>query len=330
MKASWVAALFLGFLFWLMGGKPAFAQGEIDTPDDRRYFPATRHWVGGNFLAAYDAVPDPMLVYGNPITEAFWDTSIDPLHPRLVQYFEKARFELAPENPPELRVVISELGRLVYTPGQSLPTPENFPACRNFPETGKRVCYTFLDFFEDHGGVAQFGYPISNFEIHDQRIVQYFQRARFEWHPELPAGQKVQLTHLGSLYFDLIGEDPERKKPAPPDPGERPQTILELKVRAYPAKPVLPKSGVQTIYITVRDQNMIPVPDAEITLTIKLPSGTKQAIFVNTPTDKHGIASYTFDFKDQPPGMVEILVTATHINSTNIQEQTVTSFRIWK
>ena len=107
---------------------------------------------------AYESISEPELIYGFPITKMYLDTNKD----HLVQYFEKARFEYIPENPPELRVQISDLGRLMYTPGQSLPTPENFPACRNYPETKKRVCYAFLTFFDEYGGVGQFGYPISN------------------------------------------------------------------------------------------------------------------------------------------------------------------------
>jgi hypothetical protein len=47
----------------------------------------------------------------------------------------------------------------------------------------------FLAYWNTHGGLAQFGYPLSE-EFSEQLedgqtyTVQYFERARFEWHPE--------------------------------------------------------------------------------------------------------------------------------------------------
>jgi hypothetical protein len=326
MKASWASVLLLSFVMLLVGGKPSFAQGEVPTPEDRRYFPETGHFVSGEFLQTYESIPNPELIYGLPITRAYLDTRKN----RIVQYFENARFEYVAENPAELRVQISELGRLMYTPGQSLPTPENFPACRNYPETRKRICYAFLAFFDRHGGVAQFGYPISNFEIQDQRIVQYFQRARLEWHPELPAGDRVQVSDLGRQYFILMEEDPNYREIEEPFDGKkgdnRVQTILGLDVRAYVDQPVLPQSGQVTIAVTVRDQNLIPVTDATITMTVKLPSGEEQRIIFD-PTDENGISKYSLKFDNEPLGLADIRVKATY---HEIQKKALTSFRIWR
>ena len=327
MKVSWIAVLLSSFLVLLIGGKPSFAQGEIPTPEGRRYFAESGHFVSGEFLQAYESIPHPGLIYGLPITRAYLDTNKD----HLIQYFENARFEYIPDNPPELRVQVSDLGWLTYTPGQPLPTPENFPACRNYPETKKRVCYSFLAFFDEHGGVGQFGYPISNFEVHEQRIVQYFQRARLEWHPELTAGQRVRVTDLGRRYFILMDGDPDVLTPedvfADNDDNNRVQVILDLNVRAYAEKPVLPQTGKVTIDIIVRDQNLIPVPGAEITMTVKLPSGKEQRIFLDKRTDENGIIKYTIDFKNQPMGIAEVRVKAAY---QEFQKKALTSFRIWR
>jgi hypothetical protein len=327
MKVTGIAILLFSFLVILTGGKPSFAQGEIPTPEDRRYFPQTGHYVSGEFLQVYESIPNPELIYGYPITRAYLDANKG----RLIQYFENARFEYVPENLPELRVQISELGRLLYIPGQSLPTPENFPACRNYPETEKRVCYAFLTFFDEHGGVGQFGYPISNFEVHEQRIVQYFQRARLEWHPEGPAGERIRVTDLGRRYFVLMGEDTGVLDPEEViidnDIDNRVQVVLGLNVRAYAEKAVLPQNGKVTIDVTVRDQNLIPVAGAEITMTVKLPSGEEQRIFFDKRTDDNGIAKYTIDFKNQPIGLAEIRVKAAY---QEFQKKALTSFRIWR
>jgi hypothetical protein len=326
MKASRAFVLLLSLVMILAGGKPSFAQGEVPTPEDRRYFPETGHFVSGEFLQTYESIPNPELIYGLPITRAYWDVRKN----RMVQYFENARFEYVQENPAELRVQISELGRLMYTPGQSLPTPENFPACRNYPETGKRVCYAFLAFIDRHGGVAQFGYPISNFEIQDQRIVQYFQRARLEYHPELPVGERVQIANLGRQYFILMGEDAYNMVTEEPfdgtDGDNRVQTVLGLNVRAYVDKPVLPQNGQVTIDVTVRDQNLIPVAGADITMTVKLPSGEVQNIALH-PTDENGISKCTINFENEPLGLADIRVKATY---NDLRKKALTSFRIWR
>ncbi len=326
MKASWASVLLVGLVMILMGGKPSFAQGENPTPEDRRYFAETGHFVSGEFLQTYESIPNPKLIYGLPITRAFLDTGKN----RMVQYFENTRFEYVAENPPELRVQISELGRLMYEPGLSLPTPENFPACRNYPETKRRVCYAFLAFFESHGGVAQFGYPISNFEIQDQRIVQVFQRARLEYHPEMPIGDRVQLSNLGWQYFIVLEEDPIYLQPEQPfngaDGDNRVQTVLALNARASVDTPVVAPSGQVTITVTVRDQNLIPVSDADVTLTVKLPSGKEQGVFPGT-TDKNGVILYAFPYQDEPLGLADIRVKATY---NNLEDKARTSFRVWR
>lgn len=290
--------------------------------DDRRYFPQTGHWVMGEFLETYQGTPNSIEIFGYPITEAYQEQT----RGRIVQYFEKARFEIIQEWTPELRVKVSPLGELLYTPGPILPLPENFPACQVFPETGFQVCYSFLDLYNNFGGVDQFGYPISNFEIHDELIVQYFQRARFEWHPELPEGKRVTLTDLGRIYYKIIGEDTSRLHPLPHSGNNLPQLVLNLRVHAFPENAVLPRNGSQTFFIIVQDQNDLPVANAAVTLMVKLPSGHEDQIIVPGVTDKNGVIVHRYTYSDQSPGVTEVFVDA---NYDTLHEQTVTSFRIW-
>lgn len=57
----------------------------------------------------------------------------------------------------------------------------------------------FLSFWRRNGGELIFGYPISGEMVEDGRIVQYFERARFEYHPEhLGTDYQVMLSLLGS------------------------------------------------------------------------------------------------------------------------------------
>ncbi len=71
-----------------------------------------------------------------------------------------------------------------------------------FAETGQCARGPFLAYWQAHGGLAQFGYPISEQlveRLEDGRAytVQYFERARFEYHPENQAPYDVLLGHFG-------------------------------------------------------------------------------------------------------------------------------------
>ncbi|WP_322821843.1 hypothetical protein [Chloroflexus sp.] len=147
------------------------------------------------------------------------------LNGREVQWFERARVEYWPElagTPYEFQI---GLVGVEYVAGRTFLRPEPFesrPDLRYFPETGFGVGGLFLQFWEENGGLMSFGYPISaEFdEVQpDGRAfrVQYFERARFELHPEA-AGTPyvVQLGLLGSaLYFGEPRPQTVQPRPTP-------------------------------------------------------------------------------------------------------------------
>jgi len=57
------------------------------------------------------------------------------------------------------------------------------PSWRFFPETDHLVANGFLRYWETFGGLPVFGYPITEEFTENGVTVQYFERARFEWHP---------------------------------------------------------------------------------------------------------------------------------------------------
>src|SRR3954454_4711222 len=137
-----------------------------------------------------------------------------------VQWFERNRLELHPENARPYDVLLGRLGadRLA----QQGRDPFTFSksgaqaGCRFFPETGHNVCGDILKSWHANGlefdgkkgksegeNLALFGLPLSDAAIETlsdgkQYTVQWFERARFELHPENAAPYNVLLGLLGN------------------------------------------------------------------------------------------------------------------------------------
>ena len=286
----------------------AYAQG----PDNEQYFPKTGHTVQGEFLRFYRNATDPELVYGYPLTEQF--TSREG---RTVQYFERARFEWNGS------VQLTPLGRAAYEPGSPKLDINNPAACRSF-QTGNQVCFAFLDFYQAHGGQAQFGVPISPFEVHENLIVQYFENARFEWRADRPEGQRVVLTDLGRSYFERLGEDQALLRPVRPLDATISST-LSIHARAFVQYAITQSSGQQTVFILVLSQTNQAVANANGKATIHFTDNHTEEYFFTT--NSSGLGSFTFTFENQSTGkLVPIDIIVTY---RGLADRTTTSFRIW-
>lgn len=178
---------------------PAFARiTPFESTPDRVYFSETGHSLSGGFKTYWDT-RGGLAIFGFPISEEFAERNPDTGEVYTVQYFERNRFEYHPEfsgTPYEV-----SLGRLgVQIAGQTFPSApamDSRDGLRYFPETQHSVSGPFLDYWESHGGLAIFGFPTSEpFEEHG-RLVQYFERNRFELHPTLPPENRVLLGRLG-------------------------------------------------------------------------------------------------------------------------------------
>lgn len=75
-----------------------------------------------------------------------------------------------------------------------------------FAETGQTLQGRFLDFWQQHGGLAVFGFPISTEQAGDQ-LSQVFERVRFEHHPENAAPYDVLLGRIGIESLEAQGRD---------------------------------------------------------------------------------------------------------------------------
>lgn len=74
-----------------------------------------------------------------------------------------------------------------------------------FGETGHYVGGAFWAYWRERGGLALFGYPLTDELREGGRTVQYFERAVFEWHPENDDPWKVLLRRLGAEALAMRG-----------------------------------------------------------------------------------------------------------------------------
>ena len=183
---------------------PAAAAALNDVGPDRVYFPQTGHYLSYGFLNYWHhngGIP----IFGYPISE---ETSQNG---QIVQYFQRAVFEWHPGNPPGWRVQLARLGadqtaaRTNTSPFQPVMAGSNAETTF-YPQTGHRLSFGFRDYWNANGGLAIFGYPISEEFTEGGYTVQYFERARFEWHPEFPGTPwEIELGLLGNVAANRNG-----------------------------------------------------------------------------------------------------------------------------
>jgi hypothetical protein len=109
------------------------------------------------------------------------------------------------------------LGALGVAPSTSAG-PNAAVESRFFPETQHWVSGRFLQYWNEHGGLAQQGYPLTEEFVETNKLdgkvytVQYFERAIFEKHPENAPPYDVLLTQLGT--YELNNRYPTGSNPA--------------------------------------------------------------------------------------------------------------------
>ncbi|TVR73649.1 MAG: hypothetical protein EA415_07120 [Sphaerobacteraceae bacterium] len=192
-----------------------------------RYFSATGHTASGRFLDYWERRGDYRTI-GLPLTRPYPKEQADGSW-LLVQDFERVRMEYHPDlQGTEWEVLGTLIGRDITAgredeePFRALDECEADASRDCFSETGHSLAYGFRDFWIEHGGLARFGFPISeefsemNPDTGQMHTVQYFERARFEYHPDL-AGTPFEVQ-LGLL----IRDDIEAQGWIPPDSPRNP------------------------------------------------------------------------------------------------------------
>jgi hypothetical protein len=195
--------------------------------------------------------------------------------PVQAQQFERNRLELHPENARPYDVLLGRLGadRLAQQGRDPFTFPRSEPqsGCRFFPETGHNVCGEVLAAWRASGlefdgrrgtsegeSLALFGLPLSDLQTEEIEgkpfQVQWFERARFELHPENPPPYNVLLGLLGNETMGAQTPPP----PPPPLPAPSFNACQEDKTVApnYPVQIVSIDKGQETVTL----KNVSPEP----------------------------------------------------------------------
>ncbi len=192
-------------------GRPVWVEwGGYRTTGYR--FSEVPHTISGAFRSYWEA-KGGLARFGLPLTDELVEPGPGRI-PQTVQYFERNRFELHPENPAPYNVLLGLLGNATLQRQginwRTLPPSQNPPpdGCTYYPETGHSLCWPFKEYWEQNGGVAIYGFPLTEaFWEYDPtlkagRLVQYFERNRFEHHPDLAGtSYEVQLGLLGQQLY---------------------------------------------------------------------------------------------------------------------------------
>lgn len=218
---QWPIILIL--LTLLVSTTPAVAQTAVPIcfPD----IPLIDNCLHPSF-AAYWRDNGGLPVFGYPIS-ALEQFRGDEGRLLTVQWTERNRLELHPANPSTYRIQIGRMGaealaRSGRDPFADPPDNGPQPGCLWFPETGHNVCdqepgIGFRSYWQNNGlripglssyaqSLALFGYPLTAPQMErnangDLVLTQWFERARFEWHPQNPARSRVLLGLLGRELY---------------------------------------------------------------------------------------------------------------------------------
>lgn len=284
-------------------------------------FPNTGHAVDPIFAAYFEA-RGGVEAFGYPITYAYVENGL------WVQYFQNVRMEHHPYNPEPYKIQLGLLGeelgkRQPPIPVNQIPSPTD-PSCLYFPQFGHAVCHSFLKYYNEHGQLDRFGYPISSMYLEKDRLVQWFQRARLEFYPGRPEGQRVSVAPLGRIYRDEKKLDRTYEKPKV---GSNSPTfaVVQLRARATVADSVIKRGATQTVYVTVTDQLNTPVQGALATAIIHYPAGAQSLPL--PPTDSRGATSLSFNAGRFTPGTV--IAVEIQVSHQGLTTRTPTSYLIW-
>jgi hypothetical protein len=205
---------------------PALAPITAFPFDAKRQDFATGYTLRGPFLDYWNK-HGGLRQFGLPITPELIEKLEDGKE-YIIQYTERARFEYHADNKNPYKVQLGLLGSRLAEGRQNEPPFQRTPAMANpaatyFGETGHNLMPPLGDYWKKYGGLAVFGYPISEAFNEESPtdgkiyLVQYFERNRLEYHPQNKDPQyQVLLGLLGSQQYARVYGTPPPFIPNPP------------------------------------------------------------------------------------------------------------------
>ena len=195
-----IAALTLGAVAFVPSGERA-AAGE-------RYCPQGVNYCAENAFLTFWKGNGGLEILGLPVSQPFVDD-----RGLIVQFYERAILEWHPEKEAKYQVLLTLLGAdLLGTRPERTAAPSACPAgaadCTLVADTNHTLRGTFLNYWQQNGGLAVFGFPLTeqfterNKDNGLEYTVQYFERNRFEYHPE-NAGTRYEVL-LGRLGAESL------------------------------------------------------------------------------------------------------------------------------
>jgi peptide/nickel transport system substrate-binding protein len=276
-----------------------------------RLFPETNQTVAGRFLEVWSQNGDyatNLYINGFPLTDKHPEINFDDGKVYQTQWFERARFEEHPENSKPYDVLLGRLGAYTAEGRSDAPfkkiaaKPASCAAnCDYFKESQHTVSGDIRTYFYKYGGIAQFGFPLSETfteqskdDPNKQYTVQYFERQRFELHPE----------NQGTIYAVLLGrlgaeQMNQSARPATAiTRGNNPVDVLKIG-RGQDPGTMLPYSDNSLIgtrlrgfvfnSLTSRNDKSQPIADLAVFLPTIENGG---AYYVGTGDAKHLVVKY--------------------------------------
>ena len=294
VRGRWAgAALVLTAL--LLGLTPRGGSATDWAPPDAVYFSQTGHNVAEPFLTFWRENGRSTFV-GDPLSEPIVQGDLT------IQYFTKSRLEARggtisrgaigteylesrgidlDERPMRPRLLrgdeFDESSTTPYTRIANIAFPSDPDDHRFFPESGHTLNSSFKLAWEKNGGLARFGLPIS--EEFDEispidgkaHTTQYFERARFEYHPEISNNYSVVLTPIGEAVAALHkigtaavaqGNTPTYDEalfvpPPPPTPTPTPTAVTASRPAGAPGGAKLIEVNLSEQYLTAFEGNRV-------------------------------------------------------------------------
>jgi hypothetical protein len=288
-------------------------------------FPQVPDCISGRF-ALYWRDNGGLAVFGLPLSPATRQrTGEGPATP-LVQFFERARFEFHPHEPKPYDVLLGRLGvDQLAVQGRDWQTfPKGDPAAPHyFAETGHAIAPQFWGFWSTNGlefdgnkkaksfneSLALFGMPVSEPQMEPSSdgntyLTQWFERARFEFHPE-NAGTPHEVL-LGLLGAELMRQQAP-PPPPPPLPGIPP-------IAGACVQNALPAAEGPQAWVTVPEPetesqfnsicarlilNGQVVKDAKVNVVLHYQRGRQDVKYGPVKTDDDGVAEQGFQVGDR-------------------------------